>query len=98
MRSLHLMVGWPHGLPAPRRKKNLSLGDIMPSPQIYILEDRTENINRAVMEKVTQAMVEAVCAPKENVRAWIYDLPKESLGIAGASAKALGLLLAARSP
>ena len=70
----------------------------MPSPQIYILEDRTENINRAVMEKVTQAMVEAVCAPKENVRAWIYDLPKKSLGIAGASAKALGLLLAARSP
>jgi len=52
MRSLHLpLVGWPHGLPAPRRKKTLSLGDIMPSPQIYILEDRTENIKRAVIEK-----------------------------------------------
>jgi len=51
-----------------------------------------------VIKKVTQAMVEVVHAPKENVRAWIYDLPKESLGIAGASAKALGLLLAARSP
>jgi hypothetical protein len=49
-----------------------------------------------VIKKVTQAMVEVVHAPKENVRAWIYDLPKESLGIAGASAKSLSLLVAAQ--
>jgi len=34
-----LAAAWTIG---PRCKKNLSLGDIMPFSQIYILEDRTE--------------------------------------------------------
>jgi len=38
----------------------------------------------------TAALVEAVGAPKENVRVWIHDVPKENWGIAGVSAKALG--------
>ncbi|MGE0672061.1 MAG: tautomerase family protein, partial [Methylibium sp.] len=45
---------------------------------------------RAVIEKVTQAMMEAVGAPKENVRVWIHDVPKENWGIGGVPAKALG--------
>jgi len=43
-----------------------------------------------VIEKVTQALVEAVGAPKENVRVWIHDVPKTNWGIAGVSAKDLG--------
>jgi 4-oxalocrotonate tautomerase len=62
----------------------------MPFAQIYILEGRTEEQKRAVIEKVTQALVEAVGAPKENVRVWIHDVPTENWGIAGVSAKALG--------
>ena len=62
----------------------------MPFAQIYILEGRTEEQKRAVIEKVTQALVEAVGAPKDSVRVLILDVPKESWGIAGRSAKDLG--------
>ena len=62
----------------------------MPFAQIYMLEGRTEDQKRAVIEKVTAALCEAVGAPKETVRVWIHDMPKENWGIAGASAKDLG--------
>ena len=62
----------------------------MPFAQIYLLEGRSEDQKRAVIAKVTQALVEAVGAPKENVRVWIHDMPKENWGIAGTSAKDLG--------
>ncbi len=62
----------------------------MPFAQIYMIEGRTEDQKRAVIEKVTQAMVDAIGAPKENVRVWIHDMPKENWGIAGVSVKDLG--------
>lgn len=62
----------------------------MPFAQIYLIEGRSEEQKRAVIEKVTAALVEAVGAPKENVRVWIQDVPKENWGIAGVSAKDLG--------
>ena len=62
----------------------------MPFAQIYMIEGRTEAQKRAVIEKVTQALVEAVGAPPVNVRVWIHDVPKENWGIAGVSAKDLG--------
>ena len=62
----------------------------MPFAQIYLIEGRTEDQKRAVIEKVTAALVEAVGAPKENVRVWIQDVPKTNWGIAGVSAKDLG--------
>jgi len=62
----------------------------VPFAQIYLMEGRTEDQKRAVIEKVTQAIVEAVDAPIANVRVWIHDVPKENWGIAGQSAKDLG--------
>lgn len=62
----------------------------MPFAQIYMIEGRTAQQKQAVIEKVTQALVEAVGAPKENVRVWIHEVPKENWGIAGVSAQALG--------
>jgi 4-oxalocrotonate tautomerase len=62
----------------------------MPFAQIYMIEGRTAEQKKAVIEKVTQALVEAVGAPKENVRVWIHDVAKENWGIAGVSAKDLG--------
>lgn len=50
----------------------------MPFAQIYILEGRSEDQKRAVIEKVTQALVEALDAPQQNVRVWIHDVPKET--------------------
>ena len=54
-----------------------------------MLEGRTEEQKRAVIEKLTQALVEAIGAPKESVRVWRHDVPKENWGIAGVPAKRL---------
>ena len=62
----------------------------MPFAQIYMIEGRTEAQKKAVIEKFTQALHEAVGATKENVRVCIHDVPKENWGIAGVSAKDLG--------
>lgn len=62
----------------------------MPFAQIYLIEGRSAEQKRAVIEKVTAALVEALGAPKENVRVWIHDMPKENWGIGGVSAKDLG--------
>ena len=62
----------------------------MPFAQIFLMEGRTEEQKRAVIEKVTAALVDAVGAPKENVRVWIQEVPKTNWGIAGVSAKDLG--------
>ena len=62
----------------------------MPFAQIYMIEGRTEEQKRVVIEKVSAALVEATGAPIANVRVWIQELPKENWGIAGVSAKDLG--------
>lgn len=62
----------------------------MPFAQIYLLEGRSAAQKKAVIEKVTQALTEALDAPVANVRVWIHDVPKENWGIAGLSAKELG--------
>jgi 4-oxalocrotonate tautomerase len=62
----------------------------MPFAQIYLIEGRTDDQKRAVIEKVTDALVEALGAPKENVRVWLTEVPKTQWGIAGKTAKDLG--------
>ena len=62
----------------------------MPFAQIFLLEGRTEDQKRVVIEKVTDALVESVGAPREIVRVMIQDVPKQNWGIAGETAKDLG--------
>jgi 4-oxalocrotonate tautomerase len=62
----------------------------MPFAQIYMVEGRTPEQKKAVIEKVSQALVEATGAPIANVRVWIHEVPKENWGISGVSAKDLG--------
>jgi len=62
----------------------------MPFAQIYMIEGRTEDQKRAVIEKVSAALVDATSAPKEAIRVWITEVPKTNWGIAGVSAKDLG--------
>jgi len=54
------------------------------------MEGRSEDQKRAIIEKVTAALVEAVGAPIETVRVIITEIPKAHWGIAGKSAKDLG--------
>jgi 4-oxalocrotonate tautomerase len=62
----------------------------MPFAQIYLIEGRTEAQKRAVIEKVTEALCEAVGAPIESVRVVIQEVPSTNWGIAGIPAKDLG--------
>ena len=62
----------------------------MPFAQIHMIEGRTEEQKKAVIEKGTEALHEAVGAPRENIRVWIHEVPRENWGIAGVSAKELG--------
>jgi 4-oxalocrotonate tautomerase len=62
----------------------------MPFAQIHMLEGRSDDQKRAVIEKVTQALHEAVGAPKETIRVLISEVPKTQWGIGGVSAKDLG--------
>jgi len=62
----------------------------MPFAQIYMIEGRTEDMKRAVIEKVSAALVDATSAPADAVRVWITEVPKTNWGIAGQTAKDLG--------
>ena len=62
----------------------------MPFAQIYMIVGITEEQKRAVIEKVTDALQEAVGAPRESIRIMIQDIPNTNWGIAGTSAKDLG--------
>ena len=63
---------------------------MMPFAQIFLVSGRTDEQKKAVIEKVTDALVEAVGAPRENVRVWIQEVPNTQWGIAGKTAKELG--------
>lgn len=62
----------------------------MPLAQIYMIEGRTEEQKKAVIEKVTKALQEAVDAPIQSVRVCIIEMPSTNWGIGGVSAKDLG--------
>ena len=62
----------------------------MPFAQIYLLEGRTEEQKRAVIEKVTDALCEAIDAKRDTVRVMVLDVPKAQWGIGGKTAKDLG--------
>ncbi len=62
----------------------------MPFAQVFMVEGRTEDQKRAVIDKVSTALAEATGAPKEAIRVWIQEVPKTNWGIAGQTAKDLG--------
>ena len=62
----------------------------MPFAQVFMVEGRTEDQKRAVIQKVSAALVEATGAPREAIRVWIQEVPKTNWGIVGQTAKDLG--------
>jgi len=55
-----------------------------------MMQGRTDEQKKAVIEKVTEAIMDAVSAPRENVRVIIQEIPKTQWGIGGKTAKDLG--------
>jgi 4-oxalocrotonate tautomerase len=55
----------------------------MPLVQIEILEGRTVDQKRLLVEKVTQAIVESLGTPPEKVMIVIRDMAKENYATAG---------------
>ena len=62
----------------------------MPLAHIFMLQGRSDEQKKAVIEKVTQAIMEAVAAPRENVRVIIQEIPKTQWGIGGKTDHDLG--------
>ncbi len=62
----------------------------MPLAQIYMIQGRTDEQKKAVIEKVTQAIAEAVSVPPERVRVIIQDIPNTQWGVGGKTIRDLG--------
>ena len=55
----------------------------MPFAQLYIAEGRTPEQKKVLIEKVTQAFVDAIGAKPESVWITVQDVPKNAWGIGG---------------
>lgn len=61
----------------------------MPFANVFMMEGRTEEQKKVLIEKVTDALEEALGSPRENVRVWIQEIPASQWGIAGKPASEL---------
>ncbi|MBY0264940.1 MAG: 4-oxalocrotonate tautomerase family protein [Burkholderiales bacterium] len=55
----------------------------MPFAQLYVAEGRTPEQKKVLIEKVTQAFVDAVGVKPESVWITVQDIPKNSWGVGG---------------
>lgn len=55
----------------------------MPLVQIHLLEGRTPVQKRILVQKVTDAIEEALQAPRENIRVVLYEISPEHWAVGG---------------
>ncbi|OIJ21823.1 4-oxalocrotonate tautomerase [Anaerobacillus alkalidiazotrophicus] len=55
----------------------------MPHVVVRMIEGRTEEQKRALVQRVTDAVSETANAPKENVTVYIEEMPKTNYAVAG---------------
>lgn len=55
----------------------------MPYVTVKMLEGRTEEQKKALVERVTEAVSETANAPKESIVVFIEEMPKNHYAIAG---------------
>ena len=55
----------------------------MPFAQLYIAEGRTDEQKKQLIQKVTQAFVEALGTKPDSVWITVQDVPKAQWGIGG---------------
>lgn len=58
---------------------------------VYMLEGRTDEQKKVMMEKVTKAIEESLGLSPDRVRVIIVDVPKKHLSIGGKTAEELGM-------
>ena len=62
----------------------------MPICHVHLIEGRSVQQKRLLIQKITQAMHEAIDAKPESVRVILTEVPKEHFGIGGKSVGELG--------
>ncbi len=55
----------------------------MPLAQIHILEGRSPELKKQLIEEVTQAISRSLGVPPANVRVLLYELPKDHWAVGG---------------
>ncbi|MCR4395848.1 MAG: 2-hydroxymuconate tautomerase family protein [Candidatus Saccharicenans sp.] len=55
----------------------------MPLVEIHLLEGRTKEQKKALLEAVTRAVQESLQAPLETIRVWIQEMPLDEFMTAG---------------
>ncbi|WP_083879323.1 2-hydroxymuconate tautomerase [Robertmurraya massiliosenegalensis] len=58
-------------------------GNFMPYVTVKMLEGRTEEQKKALVEKVTEAVEETTGAPKEKIVVFIEEMQKNHYAVAG---------------
>ncbi|MCP4597384.1 2-hydroxymuconate tautomerase [Neptuniibacter sp.] len=62
----------------------------MPIVQVNMMSGRTADQKEKMIRKVTDAVMEAIDAPEQNVTVIINEIPKSEFGIGGLSADKQG--------
>lgn len=55
----------------------------MPHVIVRLIEGRTDEQKRALVEKVTEAISETANAPKENITVYLEEMSKSNYAVAG---------------
>lgn len=55
----------------------------MPLIEIHLLQGRTKEQKKALLEAVTKAVHESINAPLETIRVWIQEFPPDEYMVAG---------------
>ncbi len=55
----------------------------MPLIEIHLLEGRSKEQKKALLEAVTRAVQESIQAPLETIRVWIQEIPLDEFMTAG---------------
>lgn len=58
----------------------------MPLVEIRLLQGRSPEVKKRILESVTEAVRESSGAPLERIRVWIHELPPEHYMVAGVTA------------
>jgi 4-oxalocrotonate tautomerase len=55
----------------------------MPLVEIHLLEGRTKEQKKALLESVTAAVHQSIQAPLDSIRVWIQEFPSDEFMAAG---------------